>query len=177
VNVAHRLFLNMMDTPGTYFEAIVDNSTVLQEGVIPYNYVDTGLEEFYPSFQFGDDLFWASTWLYRASKNNIRESNITYYFEAMEVTMNIAYAPRCSACACCCVRCRVCCCAVGHMLYCREPICPQPTRALAADAPNGVGHAASLRLAPMQQGRCGRHVCVVQLWRPGRPWCIVGLRE
>jgi hypothetical protein len=77
-----------MFAPGIYTEAIYDNSTILSEaGHISPN---TGVDKYYPTTQFGDDLFWASTWLYRAATSNIRRFNITYYGEAMTVTMNLA---------------------------------------------------------------------------------------
>lgn len=88
VNKAHRLFFSAMFSPGLYTEAIFDNSTVTS--ATGYASPDTGIEEYYPSFDFGDDLFWASTWLYRAATNNIRQFNITYYKEAMTATMNLA---------------------------------------------------------------------------------------
>lgn len=52
-----------------------------------------GIEDHYPSSEFGDDLFWASTWLYRASINSIRSFNDSYYREAMSTTMSLACAP------------------------------------------------------------------------------------
>lgn len=56
-----------------------------------------GIEDHYPSSAFGDDLFWASTWLYRASINSIRNFNQSYYGEAMSTTMSLA----CALPACC----------------------------------------------------------------------------
>jgi hypothetical protein len=98
VNRGHRLFFSAMFTPGLYTESMYENSTVTSE--IGHASPDVGIEDYYPSFAFGDDLFWASTWLYRAAKNNIREFNITYYKEAMTATMNLACAaplhPRCT---------------------------------------------------------------------------------
>lgn len=77
VNLAHRLFRSAVYSPGLYTDA--------------FNGSETGLEALYPSFAFGDDLFWASTWLYRATLNNIRSANVSYYQEAMSVTMDLAY--------------------------------------------------------------------------------------
>jgi hypothetical protein len=90
VNRAHRLFFSAMFSPGLYTEAMFDNSTVTSE--VGHVSPDTGIEDYYPSFAFGDDLFWASTWLYRAAKNNIRGFNITYYKESMSTTMSLACA-------------------------------------------------------------------------------------
>ena len=103
VNKAHRLFQSALFSPGLYTVAIYDNSTITNAA--GYVSPDTGIEEYYPSFAFGDDLFWASTWLYRAATNNIRRFNISYYNEAMEATMELAYAalvplPRDFLCVC-----------------------------------------------------------------------------
>lgn len=80
VNRAHRVFQSAIFSPGYYHEA----TNITQDAAT--------LEEFFPSFDFADDLFWASTWLYRAATNNIRSSNFTYYKEAMVVTSNLACA-------------------------------------------------------------------------------------
>ena len=77
---AHRLFQSAMFSPGLYTEGF--NGTE----------ASFGIEDHYPSSEFGDDLFWASTWLYRASTNNIRTFNISYYREAMATTMALACA-------------------------------------------------------------------------------------
>lgn len=93
VNRAHRLFQSALFSPGLYTEAMFDNSTITSaSGHVSEN---TGIEDYYPSFAFGDDLFWASTWLYRAATNNIRRFNISYYNEAMEVTLRLACVAHC----------------------------------------------------------------------------------
>lgn len=52
-----------------------------------------GIEELYPTARYGDDLFWASTWMYRASTAGFRTFNQTYYQDAMSVTMSLSCAP------------------------------------------------------------------------------------
>lgn len=81
VDKAHRLFQSAMFSPGLYTEGFNGTDASL------------GIEDHYPSSEFGDDLFWASTWLYRASINSIRSFNDSYYREAMSTTMSLAYAP------------------------------------------------------------------------------------
>jgi hypothetical protein len=76
-NIAHRLFRSAAWSPGLYTEA--------------FNGTDTGLEEAYPSYAFGDDLFWAATWLFHAGNNGIRKDNLTYYREAVKTTMALAF--------------------------------------------------------------------------------------
>jgi Glycosyl hydrolase family 9 len=78
VNTAHRLFRSAVYSPGIYLDAL--------------NGTDTGLADVYPSFDLGDDLFWAASWLFRASSNGIRAYNLTYYTEAVKVTMELAYS-------------------------------------------------------------------------------------
>lgn len=80
VNKAHRVFRAALFTPGLYTEAL--------------NGTSFGLEDHYPSFAFGDDLFWAATWMYRASISGYRTYNVEYYSDAMEATMDLAYADR-----------------------------------------------------------------------------------
>jgi hypothetical protein len=76
-NSAHRLFRSAVYSPGLYTEA--------------FNGSITGLEEAYPSYAFGDDLFWAATWLLHAGNDDIRSYNLTYYKEAVKSTMALAF--------------------------------------------------------------------------------------
>jgi hypothetical protein len=79
VNTAHRLFRSAVYSPGLYTEAF--NGTA-----------SGGLEDVYPSADLGDDLFWAATWLFRAGNSGIRSYNLTYYTEAVKITMELAYS-------------------------------------------------------------------------------------
>ena len=76
-NSAHRLFRSAIFSPGIYTDA--------------FNGTDTGLQDVYPSFDEGDDLFWGASWLFRAGTEGIRAYNLTYYRNALEVTMDVAF--------------------------------------------------------------------------------------
>ena len=78
VNTAHRLFRSAVYSPGIYTEAL--------------NITAGGLEDAYPSADLGDDLFWAATWLFRAGNAGIRSYNLSYYTEAVKITMELAYS-------------------------------------------------------------------------------------
>jgi Glycosyl hydrolase family 9 len=77
VNTAHRLFRSAVFSPGLYLDAL--------------NGTDTGLGALYPSSDLGDDLFWAASWLFRAGVAGIRAYNLTYYTEAVKITMELAF--------------------------------------------------------------------------------------
>jgi hypothetical protein len=76
-NTAHRLFRSAVFSPGLYTEAL--------------NGTDTGITTQYPSFDLGDDLFWAASWLFRAGNSGIRAYNLTYYHQALDITMDLAF--------------------------------------------------------------------------------------
>lgn len=75
-----------MFSPGLYQEAF--NGTI----------AELGIKETYPSNSFFGDLFWASTWLFRASAAGFRTANTTYYEQAMSTTMELACAPPSAPC-------------------------------------------------------------------------------
>ena len=79
VDVAHAIFQTAMYAPGPY-QAVIANESYI--------------EDYYPSQSYFDDLFWASTWLYRASLSGFRTYNETYYLEAMKLLMGVAYSER-----------------------------------------------------------------------------------
>lgn len=79
VNKAHRLFRAALFSPGLYTDYL--------------NGTDIGMLDSYPSMSYGDDLFWGATWMFRAANQfGIRTTNLSYYYEAMQITMDIAYA-------------------------------------------------------------------------------------
>ena len=77
---AHRLFRSVMLAPQLLTEAV--------------NATDAPLFQSYPSNSYLDDLFWASTWLLRASNLGFRANNASFYYEATRETFALAFAER-----------------------------------------------------------------------------------
>ena len=75
---AHRLFTSVMLAPQTY--------TALA------NVSGSPLTDSYPSNSYLDDLFWAATWLLRASSAGFRPANASYYYSAARTTFELAFA-------------------------------------------------------------------------------------
>lgn len=85
VTIAHRLFTAAMYAPSTYTNAA--------------NVTGAPLTDSYPSNSYLDDLFWASTWLLRATQNGLQAvSNIpnleSYYYYAATTTFELAFSDR-----------------------------------------------------------------------------------
>lgn len=83
VNKAHRLFRSSLLAPTIYTSAA--------------NVTSTPIAWHYPSNSYLDDLFWASTWMLRASQQEygaFREYNSTYYYTATRMIMDLSFAER-----------------------------------------------------------------------------------
>jgi cellulose synthase/poly-beta-1,6-N-acetylglucosamine synthase-like glycosyltransferase len=78
IDAAHDLFRRAMFSPGPYQDA--DNVT--------------DIKRHYPTSSYFDDLFWASTWLYRASQTGFRGFDAPYYRDAMRILKGAAYNER-----------------------------------------------------------------------------------
>ena len=72
LRLAHRLFTSVMVSPTTYTES--------------GNVTGTAITDSYPSGSYFDDLFWAATWLLRASQAGLRAANETYYYRCVLCT-------------------------------------------------------------------------------------------
>jgi hypothetical protein len=83
--LAHRMFTSVMLSPSVYTQSA--------------NVSGTTLADSYPSTSCLDDLFWASTWLLRASIAGYRVDNASYYYSAARATFELAYAERDSVAA------------------------------------------------------------------------------
>lgn len=78
IDSAHDMFRDAMFSPGSFQDS--DNVT--------------DIKYHYPSSSYFDDLFWASTWLYRASQNGFREFDAPFYRDAMRILKGTAYNER-----------------------------------------------------------------------------------
>lgn len=58
------------------------------------NHTSEPLFESYPTNSYLDDLFWASTWLLRATMDDFRTANASYYYTAARTTFELAFAER-----------------------------------------------------------------------------------
>ena len=58
------------------------------------NVSGTPLTQSYPSNSYLDDLFWAATWMLRASNEGLRPYNASYYYSAARTTFELAFADR-----------------------------------------------------------------------------------
>jgi Glycosyl hydrolase family 9 len=77
---AHRLYTSVMLAPESY-------QTVA-------NISGSPLAQMYPSNSYLDDLFWAATWLLRATNEGFRPGNASYYYAAARTTFELAFAER-----------------------------------------------------------------------------------
>jgi Glycosyl hydrolase family 9 len=79
---AHRLLTSVMLTPSAY----TSNANVTDEPIA----------QMYPSNSYIDDLFWASTWLLRATQapDHFRPGNASYYYAATRTTFELTFAER-----------------------------------------------------------------------------------
>lgn len=77
VDAAHDLFVYSMDSPGKYTDL---------PGVL-----ETKIADHFPSNSYYDDLFWAATWLFRASVAGYRRADMMYYANAMDLLMDLAF--------------------------------------------------------------------------------------
>ena len=86
IALSHRLFQSALYSPTLYTNA--ENITSLPVG------------DHYPSNSYLDDLFWASTWLLRASLDdyggfpNKNSTHLAFYYAACRTTFELAYAER-----------------------------------------------------------------------------------
>lgn len=86
IALSHRLFQSALYSPTLYTSA--ENVTSLPVG------------DHYPSNSYLDDLFWASTWLLRASLDdhgafpNRTATNLAFYYAACRTTFELAFAER-----------------------------------------------------------------------------------
>jgi hypothetical protein len=80
---AHRLFTSVMLSPKLFSDSLNVTGSP-----------GAALVQSYPSNSYLDDLFWASTWLLRATQQNMRTNNASYYYAAMRTTFELAFSER-----------------------------------------------------------------------------------